>query len=260
VTELTLCTLNANGIRAAAKRRFRAWLKRTRPDVLALQELRARRDQVPDEVASPPGYDARWLEAEKKGYSGVAVFSRLPVDAYSTGTGLPWSDAEGRFLRADFAAGFSVCSVYFPSGSSGEARQEAKYAFLDHFLGFADGLLADGRPVALCGDLNIAHTELDIWNPKGNAKNSGFLPEERAWLTKLLELGWVDVLRERRPTETGPWSWWSNRGRARELDRGWRIDYTLASPAFAELVTDCWIERKAGLSDHAPVWTRFRAP
>lgn len=260
MTDLTLCTLNCNGIRAAKKRGFRAWLRRHKPDVLALQEVRAWPEQVDDEFVSPPGYNSRWVTAEKKGYSGVALYTREPVDAYAIGTGLDWSDREGRYLRADFEAGYSVCSVYLPSGSSSEERQQAKYAFMDHFLSFSDGLLKEGRPIVLVGDLNIAHEDIDIHNPKGNQKSSGFLPEERAWFTELLGLGWIDVLRRQHPEGEGLYSWWSNRGRARELDRGWRIDYALASPEFAELVTDCWIDKKAGLSDHAPVWTKFRAP
>ena len=260
MTELTLCTLNCNGIRAAKKRGFHDWLAKHKPDVLALQEVRARPEQVSEEDLSPAGYNSRWVIAEKKGYSGVAMYSKQSVDSYSVGTGLDWSDSEGRYLRTDFEAGFSVCSLYLPSGSSSEERQTAKYEFMDHFLKFAKKMLREDRPIVIVGDLNIAHQDIDIHNPKSNAKSSGFLPDERAWFSKLLKQGWVDVFREQHGDDPGKYSWWSNRGRARELDRGWRIDYALASPEFAKLVTDTWIEKDAGLSDHAPVWTRFKKP
>ena len=184
----TLCTLNCNGIRSAQKRGFAAWLKRRRPDLLCLQEVRAWPDQVPPELRSPAGYNARWVNADKKGYAGVALYSRTPADRYAAGSGLDWGDAEGRVLRADFGE-LTVVSVYVPSGSSSPERQEAKYAWLDHFEEFGRELLAEDRPVALCGDVNIAHTPLDIHAPKRNEKNSGFLPEERAWLSAFLEQG-----------------------------------------------------------------------
>lgn len=252
----TLCTLNANGIRAADKKGFRTWLKKGEPDYLCLQELRAWREQVPDEVRSPAGYSTRWLEAEKRGYAGVALYSREAADTYTGGTGLGWSDAEARFLRGDFGE-LSIASLYLPSGSSGPERQARKFEFMEHFFKQARGLLRSKRPFAVCGDMNVAHTEIDIHNPRGNAKNSGFLPEEREWFTKLLKQGWVDVFRKLHPDEPGLYSWWSNRGQARAKDRGWRLDYVLCSPALAERAEEAWIERKAGLSDHAPVWVRF---
>lgn len=252
----TLCTLNANGIRAAEKRGFTEWLDRRAPDVLCLQELRAQRDQVPPEVYSPPGYNARWAAAEKKGYAGVGVLSRTAVDAYRVGCGLDWADSEGRYLRADFADVTAV-SVYLPSGSSGAERQQRKFAFMDHFLPLASRLARERRPIALCGDLNIAHEELDIWAPGANRKNSGFLPEEREWFGALLASGWVDVLRARNPGVGGLYSWWSARGKARVEDRGWRLDYVLANRALARRVKQAWIEKEAGLSDHAPVWVEW---
>ncbi len=252
----TLCTLNANGLRAADKRGFSDWLERKQPDVLCLQELRALPEQVKDHVRSPPGYNTRWLNAEKKGYSGVAVFARDAADAYHEGCGLDWADSEGRVLRADFPD-WTVVSTYVPSGSSSEERQAKKFAFLEHFPTYAKELLALDRPVAICGDVNIAHSELDIWAPKRNEKNSGFLPEEREWLTGFLDAGWTDVFRAQNGDAPGLYSWWSNRGQAREKDRGWRLDYVLANPAFTERVTGSWIEKEAGLSDHAPVWVEF---
>ena len=252
----TLCTLNCNGIRSASDKGWARWLAKTRPDYLALQEVRARPEQVPAEVRCPVAYNTRWLCAEKKGYSGVATYSRPPANAYAEGSGLDWGDAEGRVLRADHDE-LTLLNVYVPSGSSGDERQERKYAWLDHFFGVTQALLDEGRPAVICGDFNIAHTEIDIHAPKRNEKNSGFLPEERAWFTRLLEQGWTDVLRSLHPDEPGLYSWWSNRGRAREKDLGWRLDYILASPELASRARAAWIEPKAGLSDHAPVWARF---
>lgn len=255
----TLCTLNANGLRSAHKKGFDDWLERRRPDLLCLQELRSWPEQLKPEQRSPAGYNARMVCAEKKGYSGVGIWSRPPADRYAVGTGLDWGDAEGRVLRADYGE-LTLVSAYLPSGSSGEERQAKKDEYLVHFRTFLDELLAEGRPVAVCGDYNIAHTELDIHAPKRNEKNSGFLPHERAWLTEVLESGWVDVHRRLHPDEPGQYSWWSNRGRAREKDLGWRIDYVLCSPQLAELATEAWIEKDAGLSDHAPCFVRFDWP
>lgn len=252
----TLCTLNANGIRAAARRGLGQWLELRRPDVLCLQELRAWPGQVPGELRSPAGYNTRWECAEKGGYAGVGLYTRAPVERYSAGTGLRWSDAEGRFLRGDLED-LSVISLYLPSGSSGEERQARKFEFLEHFLPVARRLARERRPIALCGDLNIAHTELDIHDPRGNARNSGFLPEERAWFDRLLAAGWVDVFRGLHPGQGGLYSWWSARGRARELDRGWRLDYVLCNRRLAPRVRRAWIEKDADLSDHAPVWVEI---
>ena len=252
----TLCTLNCNGIRSADRKGFSRWLGRSQPDVLCLQEMRAWPEQVSDGVRSPAGYNTRWVCAEKRGYAGVGVYAREAPDRYAVGSGLDWGDREGRVLRADFGQ-TAVVSLYVPSGSSSEERQRAKFEYLDHLLPWTRSLLREKRPVVICGDVNIAHTELDIHAPKRNEKNSGFLPEERAWFGKLLKQGWVDVVRRLHPEEPGLYSWWSNRGRAREKDLGWRIDYVLATPDLAERASEAWIESKAGLSDHAPVWVRF---
>jgi exodeoxyribonuclease-3 len=254
-----LGTLNANGIRSAERRGFSRWLRRSAPDFLCLQELRAASEQVAPELHSPAGWNARWQSAEKKGYAGVGLLSRRAADRYAAGTGLDWGDREGRFLRADFGP-LAVCSVYVPSGTSSEERLRRKLAWMEHFAPFAAELLARQELVALCGDVNIAHAEIDIHDPRGNAKNSGFLPEERAWLTRLLAQGWVDVVRALHPGVPGLYSWWSNRGRAREKDLGWRLDYVLASPALAARARRAWIEKRAGLSDHAPVLVEFAAP
>jgi exodeoxyribonuclease-3 len=252
----TVCTLNANGIRSADRRGFSKWLARTQPDVLCLQEMRATEDDVDDELRSPAGYSTRWQCAEKKGYSGVALYSKPSPDRYSPGTGFEHCADEGRALRADFQD-MSVVSLYVPSGSSSDERQKVKFKFLDHLLEFTGALVKEKRPLLLCGDFNIAHTAIDIARPKQNEKNSGFLPEERAWFDRLLAQGWVDCFRTLHPGEPGLYSWWSNRGRARENDVGWRIDYVLATPELAPRVRKSWIEKKAGLSDHAPVWVEI---
>lgn len=254
--DITLCTLNLNGVRAAGKRGFSEWIADRSPDVLCLQELRAMPDQVGDDLRSPEGYSARWNPASKKGYAGTAVYSRDVADRYRHGVGLDWADDEGRAVRADYD-GWSAISLYVPSGSSSEERQQRKFGAMEHLRGWFARLLEEDRPIAVCGDINIAHTPLDIHAPKRNEKNSGFLPEEREWLDGILETGWVDVLRTLHPDEPGLYSWWSNRGRAREKDLGWRIDYVLATPSLAERATESWIEKDAGLSDHAPVWVRF---
>ncbi|MFO1010132.1 MAG: exodeoxyribonuclease III [Planctomycetota bacterium] len=255
---LTLCTLNLNGIRSAERRGFSRWLARTKPDVLCVQELRAQRDDVDDELFAPAGYNARWFPAAKKGYAGVALYSRSAPDRYAEGAPFAHCADEGRVLRADFG-GLSFVSLYVPSGSSSPERLAIKLKYMELFLGHAKALLAEKRPIALCGDLNVAPTALDLARPKQNEKNSGFLPEERAWFAALEKQGWIDVVRAQHPGKPGLYSWWSNRGQARAKDIGWRLDHVLMSPSLAERVTRAWIEPKAGLSDHAPVWVELDA-
>jgi exodeoxyribonuclease-3 len=249
----TICSLNVNGIRSAERRGFSAWLRKRKPDVLCLQEVRATVEDVEDSLHSPKGYTSRWVSSAKKGYAGVALLSRERPARHVEGTGFRHCSDEGRAIRADLED-LSVVSLYVPSGSSSEERLAIKLEFLEHMLPYSERLLAEKRPIALCGDFNVAHTPLDLARPKQNEKNSGFLPEERAWFGRLLEQGWIDVVRALHPGKPGLYSWWSQRGRAREKDIGWRLDYVLASPQLAPRVTRAWIEKKAGLSDHAPVW------
>ena len=258
-----LATLNCCGVRSAEKRGMLKWLARTRPDVLCLQEVRAWPEQVSPELRAPAGYNSRWLVSGKKGYSGVATYSRPAPDRHVAGSGhahLGWGDEEARVLRTDFG-GLSVYNLYLPSGSSSPERQVLKFEYLEHLLPTAKAWLREaergGRQALLCGDFNIAHTALDIRNAKSNERNSGFLAAERAWFDRLLALGWVDVLRAQHPGEAGLYSWWSQRGAARANDVGWRIDYVLASPALAARATEAWIDKRERLSDHAPVWVRF---
>lgn len=252
----TLCTLNLNGIRSAERRGFSKWLAKKKPDLLCLQEVRAHRDDVDAALHAPKGYATDWHSATKKGYSGVALYARRAPDRYSRDQGFDHCCDEGRVLRADFGE-LSVVSLYVPSGSSSPERLAIKLKYLKHLLRYTRALLKEGRPIALCGDLNVAPTALDLARPRQNEKNSGFLPEERAWFAKLLEQGWVDVVRAKHPGVPGLYSWWSARGEARAKDIGWRLDHVLASPSLAPRVRKAWIEKQAGLSDHAPVWVEL---
>jgi exodeoxyribonuclease-3 len=252
----TLCTLNLNGIRSAERRGFTRWLGRQRPDILCLQELRARPEDVEPEQVSPPAYDTRWLPAEKKGYAGVALFARSGPDRWCAGTDFEHCKDEGRVLRADWHD-LSVVSLYVPSGSSSPERLRIKLRYLELLEAHLAALIREDHKVALCGDINIAPTALDLARPKQNEKNSGFLPVEREWFARILAQGWVDVVRAQHPGKPGLYSWWSQRGQARAKDIGWRLDHVLCSPALARSVRRAWIESKAGLSDHAPVWIEY---
>lgn len=249
---MRIVTWNVNGLRAALRKGFGEHLEALAPDVVLLQEVRAFPSQLPPEWAAPDGWEVAWHAAEKAGYAGTAVWSRAPMERLGTGLGGP--DPEGRVISVR-VGGVRFVSVYLPSGSSGDHRQAAKEEWMVRFYDWMRDLQALGEPVVVGGDLNIAHTELDIWNPKGNAGLSGFLPHERAWFTTLLAQGWTDTLRARLGPMQGPYSWWSNRGEARSKDRGWRIDYLLANPAAAARVVGVSVHRAGGLevSDHAPV-------
>ncbi len=246
---MKIATLNCNGLRSASRRGFLAWLERAAPDVLCLQEIRADADVLAEDLLRPVGWTCGWHFAQKKGYAGTAVWVRRAGADFTVGCGHARGIEEGRAVGVHLPE-IDVWSVYLPSGSSGPERQAWKYSYLDHMTGFMQARLASGRPTVLCGDLNIAHTEMDIKNAKGNAKNSGFLPEERAWIGARLAEGWQDAFRVTNPSLVA-YSWWSNRGQARANDVGWRIDYILATPGVR--VDSCTIDRAADLADHAPV-------
>ncbi len=255
-------TFNANGIRAATRKGFWDWFAKQDADILCMQELKAHRHQIPEE-AEPGGYHHYYHFAGKPGYSGVALYSRRKPDAVhiglgATDPGTDWGDmdAEGRYIQADFG-NLSVISAYFPSGSGSEARQIVKYAFLDCFLPFITRLKHEGREIILCGDVNIAHNNIDLKNWRGNQKKSGFLPEERAWMDRLLDgVGFVDVFRTLYP-EKEQYSWWSNRGHAREKNVGWRIDYHICTPGIATFIQEISVFTDTWYSDHAPVAAIF---
>lgn len=249
---MKIITLNLNGIRSAARKGFLEWLPQQCADVICVQELKAQAADMTDELLAPSGYRGHFHYAEKKGYSGVGIYSKIAPDQVAAGLGVADIDAEGRYLRADFGS-LSVISLYLPSGSSGEHRQQAKFYFMEKFYPHLKRLQAAGREVVLCGDWNIAHQEIDLKNWRGNRKNSGFLPEERDWLTRVFDdLGWVDVFRrvDPRPEQ---YTWWSNRGQAWAKNVGWRIDYQIATPGVAGRAQRVAIYKDTRFSDHAPL-------
>ncbi len=251
---MRIVTLNVNGLRAAASKGFYDWLPRAAADVVCLQELKAQAADMSAAMLNPPGYHGYFHYAEKKGYSGVGIYSRSAPDRIIEGLDIPDIDVEGRYLEAQFG-NLAIVSVYLPSGSAGEHRQAAKFAFMDRFWPHLVKLAKCGREVILCGDWNIAHTEKDLKNWRSNQKNSGFLPEERAWIDRVFtELGFIDVYRRLYPdaTEEG-YTWWSNRGQAWAKNVGWRIDYQIATPGIAARALEASIYKAERFSDHAPL-------
>ena len=249
---MRIITLNANGIRSAARKGMFDWLATQDADVVCLQETRAWRVQLDDPVFHPPGYHSFFLDASRAGYSGVAIYTRRKPDKVLTGYGSGEFDAEGRYLEVRFKD-LSVVSVYLPSGSSSEERQQAKFRFLGEFMPHLQQLRRKRRQFVLCGDWNIAHKEIDLRNWRSNQKNSGFLPEERAWLDQLFgEVGYVDGFREVNP-QAEQYTWWSNRGRAWDKNVGWRIDYQVLSPGLRGSVKAAEIYKTQRFSDHAPL-------
>ena len=249
---LRIVSLNLNGIRSASNKGVMPWLARQKADIVCMQEVKAQLTDLSPALAQPRGVHAYFHCAEKRGYSGVALYARTAPDRVATGIGVPEFDREGRFLRADFGT-LSVVSVYLPSGSSSAERQQAKFRFLDVFFPMLRALRSEGREFIVCGDWNIAHKEIDLKNWRSNQKNSGFLPEERAWLTRVFdELGWVDVFRRLDPRPER-YTWWSNRGQARAKNVGWRIDYHIATPGIAAKAVKSAIYTAKRFSDHAPL-------
>ncbi|TAM85633.1 MAG: exodeoxyribonuclease III [Candidimonas sp.] len=260
---LRITSINVNGIRSAFRKGLQPWLSRHRPDVVCLQEIKIDAGDLTDELSNPPGYRGHFSHARKKGYSGVGLYLAHPAHALTSGMACPEFDAEGRILRADYR-NLSVISTYFPSGSSGEDRQQAKYRFLARFSDWLGGLMdehrATGREFILCGDWNIAHKEIDLKNWRGNQKNSGFLPEERAWLTTVFdERGFVDVFRTL-DQGSDQYTWWSNRGQAWAKNVGWRIDYHIATPGIAAKAMRASIYKDERFSDHAPLTIDYDSP
>ncbi len=262
---LTVSTVNVNGLRAAARKGFVPWLSATSADVVCLQEVRAEPGQLPDEVRAPLGWHAVHAPAAAKGRAGVSLLTRQEPERVRVGFGSDRFDTSGRYVEADLP-GVTVASLYLPSGEAGTERQEEKYAFMKEFEAHLADLRATaeaaGREVVVCGDWNIAHREADLRNWRANTRNAGFLPEERSWLGGLYDtLGYVDVVRALHPSQDGPYSWWSYRGRAFDNDSGWRIDLQVATPGIAARAVSAVVERAPGhaerWSDHAPVTVVF---
>lgn len=255
---MRIITFNANGIRSAAQKGFFTWLAQQNADVVCIQETKAQIAQLGEEIYWPQGYHHAYFDAVQKGYSGVALYSRKPPDEMIRGLGWDDMDAEGRYLEARFGD-LCIVSVYLPSGSSGEQRQAVKFSFLERFADFLRPRLSDSRRHVLCGDWNIAHKAIDLKNWRGNQKNSGFLPEERAWMDERFAEGWVDAFRTVNQ-EPDQYTWWSNRGQARANNVGWRIDYQIVSPCLQHAVTAAHIYTAERFSDHAPLIIDYAQP
>lgn len=249
---MRIISVNLNGVRSASTKGFFKWMPRQDADIICVQELKAQEADMSSEMLQPDGYHGYFHYAEKKGYSGVGIYSRKKPDQVIIGVGIADIDAEGRYIQADFG-NLSVISLYLPSGSSGEERQAVKFSFLDRFMPLLQALIASGREIIVCGDWNIAHKEIDLKNWRGNKNNSGFLPEERSWLTRLFdEVGFVDVFRCINQEED-QYTWWSNRGQAWAKNVGWRIDYHITTPGIAKLAKSAAIYKDERFSDHAPL-------
>ncbi len=255
---LKIISYNVNGIRAAIKKDWVGWIEQNDFDVIGVQETKAQESQVNLDALKALGYEhLHWHSAEKKGYSGVAIFSRVAPDKVVLGMGIDRFDQEGRVIRADFGD-LTVLNCYFPSGTSGDVRQEVKYDFLDSFYTWIEALKQERPNLIIQGDYNIAHTEMDIHNPKSNKKTSGFLPEERAWMTKWFEkAGFVDSYRHQHPSEE-KYSWWSYRAAARARNKGWRIDYQAVSNPLESRIIDTEILNDAVHSDHCPCYLEIK--
>ncbi len=249
---MRVITFNANGIRSAANKGFFHWLAMQQADFVCIQETKAQPDQLHDPMFHPPGYTAVYVSAEKKGYSGVALFARMAPPIVHQGLDLPEFDAEGRYVAFEYP-NLLVASLYLPSGSAGDHRQASKDRFLAAYLPKLAALAAQPKPVILCGDWNIAHREIDLKNWRNNQKNSGFLPHERAFMDTLFgSLGFVDAQRHLLP-DTPVYTWWSNRANAWANDVGWRIDYQILSPSLAPCLRAATVYRGKKFSDHAPL-------
>jgi exodeoxyribonuclease-3 len=256
--DLCLLSWNVNGIRAAGRKGFLDWLADASPDILCLQETRALPEQLTAALRQPPGYHTIINPAERKGYSGTAIYARTEPEDVLTELGAPGYDDEGRVILAEYPF-FWLINVYVPNGRSDLSRVPYKLAFSDHLLERARRLRKGGKPVVLCGDFNTAHREIDLARPRENAGNTGFLPEERAWLDRFTGEGYVDTFRHFHPEETGRYTWWDQRTRARPRNIGWRLDYVFASEEFLPSLRSAVILADVMGSDHCPVGITFRA-
>ncbi len=250
-----ICTYNVNGIRAAMKKGFVQWLQEEAPDIICIQETKAYKEQVETAALEHVGYHHYWFSAEKAGYSGVAIFSKEKPKHVEYGTGNELYDREGRVIRADYD-GYSVMSIYHPSGSSGDLRQEFKMGWLAFFLEYVNELSKEIPNLILCGDYNICHKAIDIHDPKGNKDSSGFLPEEREWFDQFVDQGYIDSFRTLHP-EPDNYTWWSYRANARNNNKGWRIDYIMLTANLADKLSTSQILPDAKHSDHCPMYSEL---
>lgn len=249
---MRIITLNANGIRSASRKGFFSWMEKQNADIVCIQETKAQEHQLEDALFRPTPYFSYYVDAQKPGYSGVALYARKEPDQVIRGLGWPDMDVEGRYVEAVFG-NLSVVSIYIPSGSSSAERQTIKFSFLERFLPFLEACKASGRNYIFCGDWNIAHRPIDLKNWRSNQKNSGFLPEERAWLDQVFnQEGWIDAFRALNP-DAEEYTWWSNRGQAWAKNVGWRIDYQVISPGLASTLRGSSIYKEERFSDHAPL-------
>ena len=249
---MRVISINVNGIRAAHRKNFFIWLQKQDVDIVCVQETKAQVEQLTEEIIKPKGYYSYFNDALKKGYSGVAIYSRIEPDKIIDKIGWREADDEGRYLQANFGE-LSIVSLYLPSGSSSEERQTIKFDFLDRFISVLKKMRRQKREYIICGDWNIAHKKIDIKNWKGNQKNSGFLPEERSWMDNLFnKLGMVDSFRVVNQ-EAEQYTWWSNRGQAWAKNVGWRIDYQIVTPGLKDKIRTASIYKDERFSDHAPL-------
>ncbi|QRN41605.1 MAG: exodeoxyribonuclease III [Neisseriaceae bacterium] len=246
-----IITANVNGIRSATKKGIWDYLEQEDPDVICFQELKVQEQDLSENDKNPLHMHRIWHCAEKRGYSGVAIYSKSEPNQVQIGIGNELFDREGRYIRADYDH-FSIVSLYLPSGTSSEERQDFKYVFLDYLQDILQGVIKNNESMLICGDWNIAHQNIDLKNWKANQKNSGFLPEEREWLSKIFKMGWVDIWRTLYPDIPG-YTWWSNRGQAYAKDVGWRIDYQITTPDVATVARNASIYKGVKFSDHAPL-------
>ncbi|MFZ4057568.1 MAG: exodeoxyribonuclease III [Ferruginibacter sp.] len=254
---MRIISYNVNGIRAAIKKGFIDWLKTNPADIICLQETKATEHDVDTKALDALGYHHHWFSANKKGYSGVAIFSKIKPTNIITGNGHHESDFEGRVIQADFG-NIRLINAYFPSGTSGDERQQFKYVWLNEMQTYLNELKKKHTNIILCGDYNIAHEAIDIHDPKGNKNSSGFLPEEREWMTNFLQSGWVDSFREIH-TEPHRYSWWSQRFPSVRLNnKGWRIDYICVTEPLQSKIIDADIFPDVKHSDHCPVYLELK--
>ena len=255
---MRIISYNVNGIRAAIKKGFAEWIQTDPADIICLQESKATQEDVDLSIFEKAGYHSYWFTAQKKGYSGVVILTKIKPDAVHYGSNMEQSDMEGRVIRADFGD-ITLINAYYPSGTSGEERQAYKYIWLDEFQAFLTELKKTRPNLIVVGDYNIAHEAIDIHDPKGNKKSSGFLPEERAWMTQFLNSGWIDSFRHLHPEATGAYSWWSQRFPSVRLNnKGWRIDYICLTESLGKQLKAAAIYPDVKHSDHCPIYAEIK--